>query len=1040
MRLKGSLNISALEQSLNEIVRRHEALRTSFVMREGKPVQVIAPSMSIPLLVVDIREWQEAEQEIQLQKIINEETHRAFDLTRGALLRTKLIQLSAEEHVFVLTMHHIISDGWSIGILFKELAILYKRYSTGEFLPLPDLPIQYADFASWQRQSLQEEALDTQLNYWKKQLSGELTVLQLPTDWPRPAVQKFRGQRQPLFLPKTLADKLNNFCQQEGVTLFMTLLTAFKVLLYRYTRQEDILVGSPIANRNLAEIENLIGFFVNTLVLRTDLSGNPSFRQLLHRVREVALGAYTHQDLPFEKLVAELQPERYLTHNPLFQTMFALQNFPSPVLELPGLDSTPLPIDTQTAKFDLALELFERPEGLTGWCEYNTDLFTPDTITRMIGHFRVLLEGAVTNPDQRISHLPLLTGVEQHQLFVEWNASTTDYSYDKCIHQLFEAQVERTPDNIAVVFEDQQLSYRELNQRANQLAHYLRLLGVKPEVLVGICVERSLAMVVGILGILKAGGAYVPLDPTYPHERLSLMLEDAQTPVLLMQQSLSGKLPKHHAQVVFLDAQQQHIALHSQENPVTGVTAENVAYVIYTSGSTGKPKGVVMPHLALSNLILWQTNNSTLPSEARTMQFASFSFDVSFQEMFSAWCAGGTLVLSSDDVRKDPVALLNFLVDKAIARLFLPCVALQQLVDIADVQRPHLTNLREVITSGDQLQITQNVRNFFSRLENCIFQNQYGPSESHAMTAYTLTGSPENWPVLPSIGRPISNTQVYLLDQNLQPVPISVPGELYIGGVCLARSYLNRADLTAERFIHNPFSTQVEDRLYKTGDLARFLPDGNIEFLKRIDHQVKIRGFRVELGEIRAVLGQYPGLRKAVLTVREDTLHNKRLVAYVVLKEAQSHSVTELRHFVKDKLPDYMVPSDFVILESLPLTPNGKVDYKALPIPKTRPQIEKDFVAPRNCVEKALAEIWAEVLDLDRIGVHDSFFDLGGNSLLATQAISKVRQIFQLKLPLRVIFETSTVAEMADALIANETKRGQTEKIAQILEKIDRTQ
>ncbi len=1036
VRLTGQLNLPSLRQSLNEIVRRHEALRTTFISVDGGPQQVITPTLSVTLQLLDLRELSENERETEARRLISEEARRPFDLEQELLFRATLCRLAENENVLFINMHHIVSDGWSFGVLFRELTALYQAFSKGDPSPLPELPIQYADYAAWQRDWLRGEALEKQLSYWRQQLSGELPILELPVDRPRPAVQTFRGgERQFVILPKSLSEALEALSRQEGGTLFMTMLAAFKTLLSRYTNQEDIIVGSPIANRNRAEIEGLIGFFVNTLVLRTELSGDPTFRELLGRVRETTLGAYEHQDVPFEKLVEELRPERDLSHAPLFQVMFALQNAPGKALELEGLTLHPLRIDHGTSKFDLTLFMWTEGEGLRATVEYSTDLFDASTIKRMLGHFRVLLDAVVANPDQRLSELPLLTAAERRQLLVEWNSTQAEYPADKTVQEMFEQQVERTPEAVAVIFEDEQLTYAELNSRANQLAHFLRGLGIGPQARIGISIERSLEMVVGLLGILKAGSAYVPLDPTYPKERLAFMVGDAKTPVLLTQERLVESLPASQARLVRLDTDWKAIARQSKENPESSVRAENPAYVIYTSGSTGKPKGVTMTHSSLANLLSWQRQNS-LGNGARTLQFASLSFDVSFQEIFSTWCTGGTLVLIQEELRRDAVSLLRFLTDQAVERLFLPFVALQQLSEVSDEEAVP-GSLREVITAGEQLQVTRQMVNLFSRLPGCRLENQYGPSESHVVTSFALTGSPTSWPSLPPIGRPIANTQIYVVDRNLNPVPIGVPGELYIGGAGLARGYLNCPEATAERFVNNPFSAEAGDRLYKTGDVARYLPDSNIEFLGRIDHQVKVRGYRIELGEIETVLASHPAVREAVVIAWEDKPGDKRLVAYVLFKEQEAASVSEMRSYLKQKLPDYMAPATFVVLDALPLTPSGKVDRRALPAPdQARPELKGTYVAPRNPVEEVVAGIWAEVLKLERVGIHDNFFELGGHSLLATRVISRVRAGLRVELPLRSLFESPTVAELSHGLITSEAKLGQTQKIAKALQKI----
>ncbi len=1015
LRLHGNLNVVALEQSLNKIIARHEALRTNFRTFNEQPVQVIAESLTLNLSVVDLTELPESEREIACQQLATAETIRPFDLASSGLIRASVLKITEVEHVLLLTLHHIVFDAWSVGVLMRELATIYSALCNNLSPQLPELQIQYADFAIWQRQWLQTEVLQTQLNYWQQLLKNAPSLLELPTDRPRPAIQTFRGARQHIKLSIELSEALVNFSKQERATLFTTLFAAFVTLLYRYTGSDDILVGTPTANRDRLEIEELIGFFVNTLVLRTDLSGNPSFKQLLSRVHQLMSQAYAHSDLPFEELVKALQPERDLSYTPLFQVMFLLQNASISQGDLTGLTVSPLATERTTAKFDLTLFMENTSTGLVGTWEYNTDLFDAATIERMAGHFVTLLEGIVANPQQLISQLPLLTKPEQQKLLVEWNDTQAEYPCDRSIHQLFEEQVERTPDAVAVVFENQQLTYYELNCRANQLAHYLKSLGVKADVLVGLCVERSLEMVVGLLGILKAGGAYVPLDPEYPTERLSFMLEDAQISVLLTQQLLLERLPEHQAHLVCLDTDWQLISPLSQDNPATDVQATNLGYVIYTSGSTGQPKGVAMNQLPLCNLILWQLQNMKISSGAKTLQFAPISFDVSFQEIFSTWFSGGTLLLIGEELRRDALALLSFLQEKAIERLFLPFVALQQLAEIA-VSESVTSHLREIITAGEQLQITPAISQWLSKLSDCTLYNHYGPSESHVVTTFTLTNSADTWPLLPPIGRPIANTQIYILDEYLQPVPVGVAGELYIGGVPLARGYFNRPELTQEKFIPNPFSTDTHSRLYKTGDLARYLADGNIEYLGRIDNQVKIRGFRIELGEIEAVLSQHGDVQASCVIAREDTLGDKRLVAYVVPHQHCTLTISELRHFLKAKLPEYMIPNGFAILESLPLTPSGKVDRRALPVPDLHSEQKDKYIAPRSPIEEMLAQIWAQVLKVEQVGIDDNFFELGGHSLLATQLVSRIRNIFKVELALRELFIATTVAELAHVI------------------------
>ncbi|BAY78557.1 amino acid adenylation [Nostoc linckia NIES-25] len=1052
LRLVGNLDRAALEQSLQEIIHRHEALRTNFITVDGKPSQIIREwgtgnREQRILSIVDLQhlstlvlsEVEVTEREITSQQLAQQQVTQPFDLAKEALIRATLVVLNETEHVLLVCMHHVVNDGWSMGVFVQELAALYDAYAQGQPSPLAPLPIQYADFAIWQRNWLQGEVLQSQLNYWQQQLQDAPALLSLPTDRPRPAVQTYNGTHQEFALSLELTNKLTKLSQEQGVTLFMTLLAAYDTLLYRYTGTEDILVGSPIANRDRSEIEGLIGFFVNTLVMRTSLTGNPSFSELLTRVRSMAMEAYSHQNLPFEMLVEALQPERNLSHTPLFQVMFVLQNAPTSELGLTGLTVNRLPIKGTTSRFDLTLSMENTATGLAGWWEYNTDLFDERTIERMTSHFVTLLEGIVANPEQRISQLPLLTAVEQQQLLVEWNDTEVDYPLHKCIHQLFEEQVELTPDVVAVEFGNQQLTYKQLNYRANQLAHYLRSLGVKPDVLVGLCVERSLEMVIGLLAILKAGGAYVPLDPEYPSDRLSFILDDTQVKVLLTQQLLIDRLPPNQAKLHFdcaqykvcLDTDAELISQCSQDNVISGVQPNNLVYIIYTSGSTGQPKGIAMSQLALCNHILWHRDNLKI-TRAKTLQFASVSFDVSFQEIFTTWCSGGTLFLITEELRRDALGLLGFLEEQQIQRMFLPVVGLQQLAEVALGNDIVNTGLREIITSGEQLQITPAISLWLSQLTDITLHNQYGPSESHLATSYTLPNVIDTWPLLPSIGRPISNTQIYVLDKYLQPVPVGVQGEVYIAGALLAQGYFNRPELTQEKFIPNPFQRGREQGagsrgtqhglnaplpltalLYKTGDLARYLPDGKLESLGRIDNQVKIRGFRIELGEVEAVLGQLSDVQASCAVVREDTPGDKRLVAYIVPQPEQTISIGEVRNFLKEKLPEYMVPSAIVILEALPLSANRKLDRRALPVPDLHNQLSDRYVAPRNPIEEILSGIWAQVLKVERVGIHDNFFELGGHSLLATQLVSRVRSSLKVELPLRSLFAAPTIAELS---------------------------
>jgi amino acid adenylation domain-containing protein len=1058
IRLNGSLDVRVLQQALDHIVARHEALRTTFVSVDGIPLQVIAESRAVELPVIDLRQWPDTVRGAEVHRVLVETTRRPFDLSRDLMLRALLLRLADQEHILLLITHHIATDAWSSSVLWQELTALYRSFSSGQPCALPELSVQYADYAAWQRNWLQAEVLETQLSYWKNQLD-HIPTLQLPTDRPRLPIQSFRGGRQFLALSNDLAQALKTLSGQENVTLFMTLLAAFQTLLHRYTGQRDIVVGSPIAGRTRPEIEGLIGFFVNTLVLRTNLSGNPSFREVMGQVREVALGAYAHQDLPFEKLVEELQPERNLSSSPLFQVTFALQNVPRQALEVPGLTLSSLQLDSGTAKFDLFLSMHEETEGLRASLEYNTDLFDDATITRMLDHFQTLLKGIVLDPDQRLSDLPLLTEAERRQVLLQCNDTKKDYPKDKCIHELFEEQVEKCPDAVAVIFEEKQLTYRELNRRANQLARYLQKLAVGPEVLVGICMERSLEMLVGVLGVLKAGGAYVPLDPEYPKERLAFMLQDTQAPVLLTQQKLVGEsfedrrwkiddsdspfsILDPRFRVVYLDRDWEKIAHESAENPQSEATAGNLVYVTYTSGSTGTPKGVEVLHRGTSRLVL-SAEYVRLDANQTLLHLAPTSFDASTFEIWGALLHGGKCVLFPGTVAS-PNELREVIHKHSISTLWLTASLFNALID----QAPEaLSGVRQLLIGGEALSVFH-VRQALSLLPGTQIINGYGPTESTTFTCcYSIPRQLDASLTSIPIGPPIANTQVYLLDTHLAPVPIGVAGELHIGGDGLARGYLHRPELTADRFIPNPFSDEPGARLYKTGDVARYLPDGNIEFIGRTDDQVKIRGFRIELGEIEAVLRQHAAVRDAVVIAREEvekTYHGmsvaervgdnpqsafrnpkstgKRLVAYVVTNQTDRPTIQDLRDFLKRKLPDYMVPSMFVLLENLPLTPNGKLDRKALPEPdQNRSGLEQSFVAPRNLVEETLARVWADLLKVERVGLHDNFFDLGGHSLLGTQVVSRVRSVFQVELSLRSLFEAPTVASLAEHIKSSNT-------------------
>jgi amino acid adenylation domain-containing protein len=1016
VRLRGALDVEALERALNGLAARHESLRTVFTLIDGVPHRVVRPPRPTSLSVTDLGGLEDAEE--RARALVRQDSARPFDLEVGPLLRAGLLRLSQDEHVFVLTLHHIIVDAWSIGVLNRELSALYAASLEGRSPELPDLPIQYGDFAASQEEWIASGALDAELDYWRGRLAGAPALLDLPTDRVRPTKQSFRGATLETVIPKRLAERVRALGEQERTTRFMTLLTAFGVLLSRYSGQEDVVIASPIANRDRIGLEGVIGLFVNTLALRLDLSGDPSFRELLARVRSMSLEAFSNQHVQFEKLVEELNPERHLSHAPIAQVMFVLAEASGEgALELPGLEAAPFPRGRETAKFDLSLFAGEKPDGLHLLFEYCTDLFDRATVVRMSEHFGVLLEALLADPDRPVGQLRLLGAGEEGLVVHRWNETARSFATDRVrpVHELVAEQSRRTPEATAVELAGQRLTYAQLDGRANGLARRLRELGVGPGAVVGICAERSLETVVGVLAVLKAGGAYAPIDPAYPEERVAFMLSDSAAPVLLTQERLLASLPAHGARTVCLDSDWDENAGREERPPEGGATLDELAYVIYTSGSTGQPKGVAMPHRPLANLLAWQLDCWAEQPPARTLQFASLSFDVAFQELFSTWCSGGALILIDEQDRRDAQALLRVLAEQRVERLFLPFVALQNLCEAADYLGATLPGLREVITAGEQLKATEAIRRFFERHPGCTLVNQYGPTESHVVTAHKLTGPPEQWPALPPIGRPIANARVYLLDRHRRPVPIGIPGELCIGGVSLADGYLGRPEWTAERFVPDPFAEDTGARVYRTGDLARYRPDGEIEYLGRADHQVKVRGFRVEPGEVESVLREHPAVREALVLTNEDG-GDKRLVAYLVADRA-SLRPHDLRERLRRSLPDYMIPAAFAFLDAFPLSPNGKVDRAQLArTPFSGAEHGQTRTLPRDETERELVAIWEKVLAVEGIGVHDNFFELGGHSLLAVRLFAEIERRLRTRLPLSTLFETATVAGLAEMI------------------------
>ncbi len=1004
----GPLDQEALERSFGEIIRRHETLRTTFAVEDGSPVQVVADHREMELPVTELSGLPSQKRDASILRIATEEARQPFDLTRGPLIRARLLRVSEQIYILIVTLHTIIADEWSLSILAQELATLYEAYSAGEPSPLPDWPIQYGDYAHAQRDWLQGDVLDRHISYWRKRLA-DLPVLELPTDRARPPVQRFRGARESLQLSRSLSESLKDLSEIEAAPLFVTLLAAFQTLLSRYTGQRDIVVGSIVPGREEAGAENLVGLFAHTVLIRTEIERDATFRELLACVSDLSQQDSEYQNMPFDRLVGELRSGRDLSRNPLFQVLISFTPATSSARD--SWEIVNLEVDGGAAKVDLQLQLCDRAEdGIFVRFTYNTDIFDGATIRRMAGHFQTLLEGVVANPDQRLSELPLLTQAEADELLAEWNDTRTDYPRDRPLHHLFEAQAERTPEATAVVFGNERLTYRELNGRANQLAHHLVSLGVGPDVLVGILVERSLEMVVGLLGILKAGGAYVPLDPAYPSERIAFMLEDSEVRVLLTQRHLLGTVPDSRARVVVLDTDWHEIALGRTDNPVHTVGSENLAYVIYTSGSTGKPKGVQIPHRAVVNFLVSMSHTPGMTEADRLLSVTTLSFDIAGLEIYLPLIVGASVEIISREVSSDGYQLLAKLASSGATVMQATPVTWRMLIEAGWKGTPNLKMLcgGEAISRKLATQLLQSGGSLW---------NMYGPTETTIWSTCSRIAS-EHEPIV--IGRPIANTDIFILDERLQPVPIGVAGELHIGGEGLARGYFKRAELTAEKFIASPFAQGSDARLYKTGDLARYRPNGDIECLGRIDHQVKLRGFRIELGDIESALRQHRGINDTVVVAREDTPGDKRLVAYFVPSQGTPATVGELRGFLKEKLPEYMVPSAFVPLEAMPLTPNGKVNRRALPTPEqTSLAPSENFAAPRDDFESQLVTIWENVLGVRPIGIRHSFFELGGNSLVAVRLMQRIEQAFGKHLSIATLFQAPTVEQLSAILRQN---------------------
>jgi amino acid adenylation domain-containing protein/non-ribosomal peptide synthase protein (TIGR01720 family) len=1006
-RILGPLSAEILRRTLEAIVARHEALRTTFKAVDGVPMQLIAPRQLVELPLEDLSdrpelsELSKAERETVARRIAYEDARHPFDLTLGPLFRALLFRIDEGEHLFFLNVHHIVYDGWSRGVLLAELAALYDAFAADRPSPLRELTVQYLDFALWQRDWLSGEVLSRQLSYWRQRLAGT-PPLDLVTDRPRPALRTYNGASEPVFLDRAVVEALTRLGQAEGGTLYISLAAVWKALLHHYTGQEDLTVGTLIANRTRPELEKIIGFFANTLALRTDLSGDPSFRQLVAREREVALGAYAHQDLPFEKLVDEIHPQRDLARTPIFQSLLILLNTPAQALDISGLAISELAIDNATSKFEMTLYMVQGEEGISGYLEYNTDLFDAATVRRFLDHFRALAEGVAADPRPPLSEFPWLSAAEARQLLTDWNATAADFPCDRCLHELIAAQAARTPGAVAVELEGERLTYKDLDSQANRLAQHLRRLGVGPEVLVGLAVERSFDMVVGLLGILKAGGAYVPLDPEYPQERVAYMLEESHLSLLLTQEKLLSKLPATGARILALDRDREAIAAEEDRAPESGAGPRDLAYIIYTSGSTGKPKGVQIPHGAVVNFLASMSRRPGMTSADTLLAVTTLSFDIAGLELYLPLVVGARVVLVPRDVAQAGEQLLDRLVRSGTTVMQATPATWRLLLGAGFKGDGRL----KVLCGGEAL--PRDLADSLSAAGGSLW-NVYGPTEA---TIWSMLHEIERGGRI-TLGRPLDNTQVYLLSPRFTPVPVGVPGELHIGGAGLARGYRSRPDLTAERFIPDPYSGAAGARLYKTGDLARHLPDGTVEFLGRIDTQVKVRGFRIELGEIETVLAQHPGIAQTAVLAREDTPGTKRLVAYLVPRSSgEAPKSQELRDFLKARLPEYMVPALFETLPAFPLTPNGKVDRRSLPAPDKNRASERPYVAPSSPVEEALAALWAEALGVQRVGVNDDFFELGGDSLLVIRVVSKANKN-GLGITTKQLFQNRTVAELA---------------------------
>ena len=1010
LRLTGPVHVELLARAVNEVVARHESLRTTFPVQDGRPVQSVLPRLVLGLPQEDLRG---GDVEEALQERISTVIREPFVLDEGPLVRVRLLQVDDSEHVLVVTMHHLISDGWSTGILFSEVATLYEASVTGGPARLPELALQYGDFAIWQREQFDGDAGYRDIDFWRDHLAGAPAALDLPTDRPRPAVHGFDGGSVQLSLDAKLMADLTTLARQEHATTFMALLAVFNVLLHRHSGQDSVVVGVPSATRERPELEPVIGYFLNLLPIRTDLDGDPTFRQVLARVRESAQGAYAHQGTPFDKVVEALRPPRDLSRTPLFQACFSYQNDPMPTNAMGGLSLSRMPLTSGASRFDLEFQSFHDGGGLTGSFDYDRALFDQETIERLAGQFRHLAELAVAQPDTPVDRLSLLTGKERHEVLAHTNDTARDWPVeDGWIHRCFEARVRQAPQAEAVRFDGESLSYAELNSRANRLARRLCRLGVDRDVVVGVAMERSLDLVVSLLAVVKAGGAYLPLDPGYPRARLEYMLSDAAPQVVLTQRGVLDGLGDLDGHVLCLEELAAELVSEPEGDLEVEHEGKDLAYVIYTSGSTGRPKGVMNTHEAIRNRLLWMQEVYQLNATDRVLQKTPFSFDVSVWEFFWPLMSGATLVVARPGEHKDPAALFKTILREEITTLHFVPSMLQGFLREPGIEE--LAGLRRVICSGEAL--SRDLQDQFFARSQAQLHNLYGPTEAAVdVTSWACRREPDPRPV--PIGYPIANTQIHVLDRFLQPVPAGVPGELCIGGVNVARGYLGKPALTDERFIKDPFGQRPNARLYRTGDLARRRADGALEYLGRLDRQVKLRGFRIELGEIESALTDHPDVRQAVVVARTVQAGDVRLVGY--LTGEGSPGSRELAAHLAQRLPEYMVPATFVILDELPLTPNGKVDEAALPLPDFGHRgLDTAFVEPRDGTEGQIAAAWQEVLGVDRVGLHDNFFELGGHSLLMPVLRDTLVRSLGREISLIELFQYPTVGSMAEFLHA----------------------